>query len=155
MLLSSFVWHVILPALGGSRKSNVMSIVSNLRQIEMMKEIWASDHGLTNPVRVSEADLAPYAHGYLSNGLVRPVMGERYSIHRLGIGPEAQLTRPSRSLPTGTVIRLRYETNRPYSSFCLTKRLRNQTESASDETNVGEPAKKLRTRCLARNMDVR
>ncbi len=102
----------ILPMLGGGGPPKIMRIVSNLRQIELMKEMWARDHSVTGSVQVSEHDLAPYAYGYSSNGLARPVIGERYIVHRLGVGPEAQLTRAYGRLPAGTVIRLRPDTNR-------------------------------------------
>jgi len=88
-----------------------MRIVANLRQIELMKQMWASDQGVTGTVQITEQDLAPYAYGYSSNGLARPVAGEQYIIHRLGVGPEAELTRPYGKLPAGTVIRLRPESN--------------------------------------------
>jgi hypothetical protein len=108
----AFVWTTVLPVLSGGGPSKTMRIVSNLRQIEVMKEMWASDHGVTGAVRVTELNLAPYAYGYSSNRLARPVAGERYVIHRLGVGPEALLTQAYGKLPAGTVIRLRPEPNR-------------------------------------------
>jgi hypothetical protein len=104
-------WNM-LPMLTGGGPTKTMRIVNNLMGIELMKERWASDHSVTGAVQVSEQDLATYAPGYSSNGLVRPVIGERYIIHPLGVGPEAQLTRAYRKLPAGAVIRLRPETNR-------------------------------------------
>jgi hypothetical protein len=103
---------LLLPALTGGGPSKMSRIVNNLRQIEVMKQMWASDHGVTGSVRITEQDLAPYAYGYSSNGLARPVFGERYIIHRLGVGPEAQLTQTYGKLPAGTVVRLRPESNR-------------------------------------------
>ena len=103
---------LLLPALVGGGPSKTMRIVNNLKQIELMKAMWAADHGVTGSVRITEHDLAPYAYGYSSNGLARLVAGEHYIIHRLGVGPEAQLTRPYGKLPAGTVIRLRPESNR-------------------------------------------
>ena len=131
-----FVWYFVLPALTRSRKSKVVSVVSNLRQIELMKEMWASDHGVTGSVRVSEQDLAPYAYGYSSNGLARPVIGERYIIHRLGVGPEAQLTQAYKKLPAGTVIRLRPESNRLYRIFLPKPQVGgNGKQSVGSDTN--------------------
>ena len=49
--------------------------------------------------------------------LLKPVIGERYIIHRLGVGPEAQLTQTYGKLPAGTVIRLRPESNQLYRVF--------------------------------------
>jgi hypothetical protein len=102
---------LMLPPLAGGGPSTTMRIVANLRQIELMKQMWASDQGVTGTVQITEQDLAPYAYGYSSNGLARPVAGEQYIIHRLGVGPEAELTRPYGKLPAGTVIRLRPESN--------------------------------------------
>lgn len=102
---------LLLPALAGGGPSKTMRIVNNLRQIELMKQWWALDRGVTGAVQITEHDLAPYAYGYSSNGVARSVAGERYIIHRLGVGPEAQLTQPYGKLPAGTVIRLRTESN--------------------------------------------
>ena len=108
---------LLLPALAGGGPSKTLRIVNNIRQIEVMKQMWASDHGVTGSVRSTEQDLAPYAYGYSSNDLARPVFGERYSIHRLGVGPEAQLTKTYGKLPAGTVVRLRPESNRLFRVF--------------------------------------
>ncbi len=115
-LILMIAWSM-LPMLSGGGPTKTMGIVNNLRHIELMKEMWASDHSVTGAVQVSEHDLAPYAYGYSSNGLAKPVIGERYIIHRLGVGPEAQLTQAYRKLPAGTVIRLRPETNRLFRIF--------------------------------------
>jgi hypothetical protein len=115
-LVLFFAWSM-LPMLTGGGPTKTMRIVNNLRQIETVKQMWASDHGLTGAVQISEQDLASYFPGYSSNGLVRPVIGERYIIHRLGVGPEAQITRTYGRLPAGTVIRLRPESNRLYRVF--------------------------------------
>ena len=108
---------LLLPAFVGGGPSKTFRIVNNLRKIEEMKQVWASDHGVTGSVRITEQDLAPYAYGYSSNGLARPVGGERYIIHRLGVGPEAQLTQTYGKLPAGTVVRLRSESNRLFRVF--------------------------------------
>ncbi len=102
-----FVWDFVLPSLGGSNKSKVISVVNNLNQIELAKELWASDHGATGAVQVSVQDLARYmGQPASSSSLVKPVMGERYIINPLGVAPEAQLARDSSRWPSGTVIRL-------------------------------------------------
>ena len=102
-----FVWHFVLPMLGGSRKSIVISVVNNLKQIELAKEMWASDRSPTGALQVSAQDLAIYMGQPLgSSNLVRSVMGERYIINPLGVAPEAQLARDSGRWPSGTVIRL-------------------------------------------------
>jgi hypothetical protein len=112
-----FLFIFIAPMLVGGGPAKTMSIVNNLRQIELMKQQWALDHGVTGSVRIAEHDLAPYAYGYSSNGIARPVTGERYIIHRSGLGPEAQLTQAYGKLPAGTVIRLRPDTNRLFRIF--------------------------------------
>ena len=102
-----FVWHFVLPMLAGSRKSTVISVVNNLKQIELAKEMWASDRSATGALQVSAQDLAIYMGQPLgSSNLVRSVMGERYIINPLGVAPEAQLARDSGRWPSGTVIRL-------------------------------------------------
>ena len=110
-----YIFFAPMLVVGGPAKT--MSIVNNLRQIELMKQQWALDHGVTGSVRIAEHDLAPYAYGYSSNGIARPVIGERYIIHRSGVGPEAQLTQAYGKLPAGTVIRLRPDTNRLFQIF--------------------------------------
>ena len=73
-----FVWHFVLPMLAGSRKSTVISVVNNLKQIELAKEMWASDRSPTGALQVSAQDLAIYMGQPLgSSNLVRSVMGER------------------------------------------------------------------------------
>jgi len=127
---------LMLPALTGGGPSEAMRIVSRLRQIELMKQLWASDHGATGSVRITEKDLIPYAPGYSSNGLVRPVAGERYIVHRLGVGPEAQLTQPYGKWPAGTVIRLRPESNRLFRIFLPNEQSRaNGRQPIQPETN--------------------
>ncbi len=116
-LVLILAWNM-LPMLAGGGPSNTTRIVINLRQIELAKDWWAFDHGVTGSVRVSEQDLAPYLRGNAgSNGLVKPVVGERYIIHRLGMGPEAQLTRGYGKLLAGTVIRLRPDSNHFFRIF--------------------------------------
>jgi hypothetical protein len=123
---------LMLPALGGGGPKKSMRIVNNLMQIELMKQMWAADHGVTGSVRVTEQDLAPYAPHYSSNGLARQLTGERYIIHRLGVGPEAQLTKPYGKWPAGTVIRLRPESNRLFCVF-----LPNEPVGANGRQPVG------------------
>jgi hypothetical protein len=102
-----FIWYFVLPALSGSRKSLVISVVNNLSQIELAKEMWASDRGATGALQVSAQDLAIYmGQPAGSSNLVKPVMGERYIINPFGVAPEAVLAHDSGRWPSGTVIRL-------------------------------------------------
>ena len=129
-----YIFFAPMLVVGGPAKT--MSIVNNLRQIELMKQQWALDHGVTGSVRITEQDLAPYAYGYSSNGIARPVIGERYIIHRSGVGPEAQLTQAYGKLPAGTVIRLRPDTNRLFRIFLPNEQSRaNGRQPFSSETN--------------------
>ena len=116
LVAAGFAWlgWQILNFDSGRPKSKMYTIRSNLIQIERMKQMWASDRGVTGSVQITEQDLAPYAYGYSSNGLVRPVIGERYIIHPLGIGPEAQITRAYKNWPAGTVIRLWMDRDPPF-----------------------------------------
>ena len=136
VFIAVLIWSVLLPRLTGGGPTKTMRIVNNLRQIEMMKEMWASDHRITGSVQVTEHDLAPYAYGYSSNGLARPVIGERYIVHRLGVGPEAQLTRAYGKLPQGTVIRLRPDTNRLFRIFLPKGGAVNRSQPIRPETNA-------------------
>jgi hypothetical protein len=132
---------LMLPPLAGGGPSTTMRIVANLRQIELMKQMWASDQGVTGMVQITEQDLAPYAYGYSSNGLARPVAGERYIIHRLGVGPEAELTRPYGKLPAGTVIRLRPESNQLFRIILPNEQVGvNGRQPFGSETNRASPA---------------
>ena len=129
-----YIFFAPMLVVGGPAKT--MSIVNNLRQIELMKQQWALDHGVTGLVRIAEHDLAPYAYGYSSNGIARPVIGERYIIHRSGVGPEAQLTQAYGKLPAGTAIRLRPDTNRLFRIFLPNEQSRaNGRQPFSSETN--------------------
>ena len=87
--------------------SRLAAIENNLKELDRAKQLWASDHTITNGVKVTEQDLAAYfPSGGGSNGLVKPVIGELYVISSLGSPVEAQLTRDYGTLPKGTVIRL-------------------------------------------------
>ena len=131
---------LLLPARVGGGPSKMFRIVNNLRQIELMKQMWASDHGVTGSVRIAEQDLAPYASGYSSNGLVRPVFGEHYIIHRLGVEPEAQLTQTYGKLPPGTVVRLRPESNQLFRVFLPKQGGANGRHRIQSETNRASAA---------------
>jgi hypothetical protein len=114
-----FLWHFVLPMLSISHKSPIVSVLSNLRRVELAKELWAADHSATGGVQVSVQELAPYlGRSHDSNNLVRPVMGERYMINPLGVAPEAQLTRALGRWPSGTVVRL-YPEGHPPSHLVL------------------------------------
>jgi hypothetical protein len=105
----------LLPALSGSRRSPVMRIVSNLKQIDIAKQQWAEDHRATNSTPVYPEALASYFGGQRKPGeLVPPALGERYVINGVGVAPEAQLTRRLGKWPEGTIIRLHPTTNRLY-----------------------------------------
>jgi len=97
----------LLPPLGGSKKAKLPQIIGNLKQIDLAKGIWASDHAATNGVAVSESNLV----GYLrprpgSTGLVASVDGEVYAPNVIGAPPEARLERPiGPRFPNGTLVR--------------------------------------------------
>ena len=97
----------VLPSLSGSRRAKLPEIIGNLKQIDLAKQMWASDHLATNGTVVSERELL----GYLrpppgSAGLVRPVDSEVYEPNAVGIPPEAKLERAFGSrFPKGTLVR--------------------------------------------------
>jgi hypothetical protein len=97
---------IVLPTLVGGGPAKVPMIVNNLKQIDLAKEIWASDHKITNAVQVTNKDLAAYLRPVDGSNLVRPVDDERYVINPVGAPPEALLTRQLGKLPKGTIIRL-------------------------------------------------
>ena len=82
-------------------------IRSNLRQINHLKQMWASDHSITGAVEITEQDLATLLPpSSRPGGVVVPVAGEQYRINPLGVSPEAILTRRLGKYPPGTIIRL-------------------------------------------------
>jgi hypothetical protein len=90
-----------------SRVSQRASLESNLRQIELAKRSWASEHGVTGSADVTEEDLIPYFNGFRSlSDFVRPVAMERYRINPYGVPAEAELTIDFQGLKKGTIIRL-------------------------------------------------
>jgi hypothetical protein len=112
------VWN-ILPMLSGSHRPKYIGVVNNLKHIQVAKEQWALDHGVTGSVEVSAQNLGAYLGPYfVSNDLVKPILGERYIINPIGVDPEARLVRQADKLPAGTIIRL-YPTGTPRSNIVL------------------------------------
>lgn len=98
---------MILPGLAGGGPSTRGKILSNLKQIDVLKQLWASDHSLTNTVEMSEQDLASYLpQGHRLNEIIKPIIGELYRINPLGVSPEAILTQRLGKYPAGASIRL-------------------------------------------------
>ena len=119
---------IAVPNYVHSGPGKLTGIVNVLRQIDAAKQEWAIEHGITNITSatnlLSEKDIAPLlSHredrigrdgvGFDRNGYPHSGYGEKYVVNRLGISPEAQLTRElkeghgsSFSLPKGTIIRL-------------------------------------------------
>ena len=112
------LWN-FLPLLAGSEKSKIISIVGNLQQIKLAKELWASDHPATGSVEVSVQDLTPYLGPlFVSNNLAKLKLGVLYSINPLGTDPEAKLTRKLDKFPAGTTVTL-YPVGNPRSHVVL------------------------------------
>jgi hypothetical protein len=92
----------------GARRGNkgpvVGQILVNLSSIQQAKELWASEHGRTGAVMVTEQDLARYLHDFPD--CLRHVVGERYRLNALSDSPEAELTRKWGNCPKGTLFRL-------------------------------------------------
>ena len=81
-------WN-LLPTLTGSRRAGLLAIVSNLRQVDIAKQMWASEHSATNGAQVTDEDLARYLGPHKgSTGLVASAFSEAY--------------RPSTNLLSGT-----------------------------------------------------
>jgi len=101
------VCMVCVPNFVRSGTSKTNAIINNLRQLDGAKQQWALDHGRTGAVQVTTQDIAPYlSHSHASDGLVKAVAGERYSLKTLIESPEAILTREVDGRPKGTVFRL-------------------------------------------------
>jgi len=104
--LGCLVANIVLPMRTGGGPRHIAKlalIVNNLHQIDLAKQIWASDHKTTNTVQLTKQDLAPYFGG--SNDFVKPVDDERYMINPVGSPPVAILTRQFGTLPKGTIFR--------------------------------------------------
>ena len=117
---------IAIPNFVHSGPSRLSGIVNNLRQIDGAKEQWAFEHGITNSALatnlLTEIDIAPLlssgrdrigrnGFGFDRKGYPHPGAGEVYFVNRLGLSPEAHLTRDFKerhgfSLPKGTIIRL-------------------------------------------------
>jgi hypothetical protein len=101
------VWHfAIRPPTGRQKKSPIIAVVNNLKQIEISRRVWASEHNITGAVEPSMIELAPYLPRGSTNLADIAIMGERYTINAFGVSPEAQLTRPIGEWPRGTTVRL-------------------------------------------------
>jgi hypothetical protein len=104
-----FAW--MSPYYAGSTKAKLPQITSNLKQIGLAKELWASDHGATAGVQVSEQDLATYLRPPKgATGLVMSVLSETYRLNPIGTPPEAQLEKAIGKFPKGMV--MRWSTNK-------------------------------------------
>lgn len=102
-----FIIASLLPSFGGSRKAKLPQVLNNLRQIEIVKEIWASEHAASNGAAVSDSELAAYLNPRQgSTGLVASVAGEVYRANAIGTPAEARLERPiGTRFPMGTLVR--------------------------------------------------
>ena len=105
--LLSLIANLLLPSLAGSRKPPLSQIIRNLRQIEIAKQMWASEHPATSGIPISEQDLLEYlAPRGSSNSSVQPVDSEIYTPNPIGTPAQAKLANPlSSRLPKGTLIR--------------------------------------------------
>ncbi len=98
--------YIALPSLAGSTKAKLPQIISNLRQLDLSKEMWASDHSATAGALVSEQDLAKYLGPRVSStGLVVSVDSETYSLNPIGTPPEARLEKSIGRFPKGMLMR--------------------------------------------------
>jgi len=102
------LYFFVLPNLGGSHRAMAPRIFSNLKQIEIAKQMWAEDHSVTGAVQITKQDLDPYLRRPSSqySNFVSPIIYEHYIISPLGISPEAVLTQSWKAWPSGTVFRL-------------------------------------------------
>jgi hypothetical protein len=102
------LYAIVLPHLAGGGPAYGARIFSNLKQIELAKQLWAEDHSATGAVLITVRDLTPYLRIPSSqySNFVPPVICERYIINPLGVSPEAELTQSCKSWPKGTVFQL-------------------------------------------------
>jgi hypothetical protein len=106
LVAALFLYIFVLPHLAGSHRAMAPRIYSNLKQIEIAKQMWAQDHSVTGAVQITERDLAPYLRSPQNSNFVSSVICEHYVINPLGVSPEAVLTQSWKAWPSGTVFRL-------------------------------------------------
>jgi hypothetical protein len=105
-VLLLLVWVFVLPRLAGSSKAKVPQVVANLKQIDLAKQMWASDHAGTNGAVVTEQELMRYLRVPGRTSLVATVDSEVYRVNAIGTPPEAQLQMPfGPAFPKGTLVR--------------------------------------------------
>lgn len=99
-----------LPSLTRGGKAKLPQVIGNLKQIDLAKQMWASDHAATNGAVVTEQELTQYLRVPGRTGLVAIVDSETYRANVIGTPPEAQLRRSfGPRFPEGT--RVRWRTN--------------------------------------------
>src|SRR5678809_471411 len=74
----------------GHHRSKTLEIINNLRQLDSATQQWGYEHGRTGAVLVTKEDLAPYLKH--TDGWIKSVAGERYTLKPLTESPEAELT---------------------------------------------------------------
>jgi hypothetical protein len=98
----------LLPS--GSRRPKLPRVVMNLMQIDLAKQMWASEHAAANGAVVTEQQLIDRLRLPGRTGLVAVVDSEIYRVNAIGTPPEALLERPfGPRFPKGTL--LRWSTN--------------------------------------------
>jgi hypothetical protein len=120
LLLGGFLLAIAIPSYVEPPTSKVNSIINNLHHIDMAKNEWAFEHGVTNYDQIasmtnqlSEQDLTPYLHfPDKQGGLVHSVAGEIYLINPLNKTPGAKLVHKiNMPWPKGSMIRFLENTN--------------------------------------------
>jgi Mg-chelatase subunit ChlD len=83
---------MMLPALSASKsRSKSVVVLTNLRQIEVAKQMWATEHHASPDAVPTAKDLRPYFGGGVLPGEVRSASGETYVIGKVSESPVAEL----------------------------------------------------------------
>ena len=83
---------LLLPALSKAKyKSQSVSVLSNLRQIEIAKQIWAEDNKKGSRDTPTLQELAPYLGRGSDGNLPKTSLGESYIIGNVGESPRAEV----------------------------------------------------------------
>jgi Mg-chelatase subunit ChlD len=83
---------LLLPALSESKaKSQPMAVLSNLRQIDAAKQLWAEENNKGSQDTPTVQELAPYLGRGSDGNLPKTSLGESYIIGNVGESPRAEL----------------------------------------------------------------
>ena len=99
IMIIGLIASAALPALNRNMQSaRKQTIISNLRQIDMIKTQWAAENKKGDGETPAETDLAPY---FNSQKFPTSVVGEKYNINPVGTRPTATVGSKLLDVPAG------------------------------------------------------